>query len=477
MQVGLRIGAQERPAENGDTFVHVCPRTGRPVTEAASASTGDALAAADAAQAASAAWRATPVGARRDILARAAELLAAESQDFIDLMVAETGTSTAWARFNVDGGVAGLKEAAALASQVAGEVMPSNRAGCLALTERTPVGVVLSIAPWNAPVHLAVRAIAVPLVCGNTLVFKSSELCPGTHARLAGLFVRAGLPAGVLNVISHAPAAGPRIVEALIAHTAVRRVNFTGSTRTGRAIGELAGRHLKPALLELGGKAPLIVLADADIEAAGDAAAFGAFMNQGQICMSTERIVVDHAIADEFAACFAALADGLNVRIANGSVDAGALARPASAAHVQALVSEATACGARLLTAAGDECIVLDHVDASMRVYREESFGPVAPIIRVDGEAAAVAVANDSEYGLAAAVFGRDLSRTLRVARSIDCGVCHVNGATVSSEPHFPFGGVKASGYGRFGGRAAIEAFTELRLLTIHTERQRYGLA
>ena len=189
-----------------------------------------------------------------------------------------------------------------MTTQIAGEIIPSNRPGMTAMAVRQPVGVVLGIAPWNAPVILGVRAVAMPLACGNTVVLKSSEICPRTH-RLIGEALRdAELGEGVVNVVSNAPADAAKIVEALIANPAVRRVNFTGSTRVGRIVAEVAARHLKPALLELGGKAPFIVLDDADLDEAVKAAAFGAFMNQGQICMSTERIVVDEAVADSFAA-------------------------------------------------------------------------------------------------------------------------------------------------------------------------------
>ena len=217
-------------------------------------------------------------------------------------MADETGATEAWGRFNVTLAAAMLREAAALTTQVVGEIIPSDRPGVTALALRQPVGVVLGLAPWNAPVILGVRAIAAPLACGNTVVLKGSEICPHTH-RLIGEACRdAGLGEGVVNVVSNAPADASRIVEALIAHPTVRRVNFTGSTRVGRQVAELAARHLKPALLELGGKAPLIVLDDADLDEAVAAAAFGAFMNQGQICMSTERLIVDETIADAFAA-------------------------------------------------------------------------------------------------------------------------------------------------------------------------------
>ncbi len=294
------------------------------------------------------------------------------------------------------------------------------------------------------------------------------------------VFRDAGFPPGVVNVISNAPADAGKIVETLIAHPAVRRINFTGSTRVGRIVAETAARHLKPVLLELGGKAPLLVLDDADLDEAVNAAAFGAFMFQGQICMSTERVVVDRIVADDFVARLGRKAELLpagNPR--NGNVVLGPLISTEAAQKVDALVKEAVARGAKLVAGGKVDgpimsATVLDHVTRDMRIYHEESFGPVAPVIRVGSIQEAITVANDTEYGLSAAVFGRDVNRALAVARQIESGICHVNGPTVQDEAQIPFGGMKASGYGRFGGRAAINEFTALRWITIETERHRY---
>jgi acyl-CoA reductase-like NAD-dependent aldehyde dehydrogenase len=438
----------------------------------------EAQAIADGAAQAFRSWSRTGPGQRRELLNRAADLLLQRADLFVERMVAETATSVAWAQFNVKGGIGALREAAALTTQMGGETIPSDQPGCFSMTVRVPAGVVLGIAPWNAPLLLGLRALIMPLACGNTVLMKACEVCPESHLLIGELLNDAGFPPGVVNVIAHDPAIAPQMVEALVAHPAVRRVNFTGSTRTGRIIGALAGRHLKPALLELGGKSPLVVLKDADIDAAVNAAAFGAFMNQGQICMSTERIVVEEQIADSFAAALAAKAE----KLVNGNVPAltGALISCQAAEQVAAMVDDAVAQGARLLVPLrrdGDRRIaplVLDHVSPGMRVYDEESFGPIAAIVRVDGVEEAIRVANDTEYGLAGAVFGSDISRTMQVAQRLECGVCHINAPTVRSEPQLPFGGVKSSGYGRFGGKAAINEFTDLRSITIQAEPQAY---
>jgi acyl-CoA reductase-like NAD-dependent aldehyde dehydrogenase len=260
----------------------------------------------------------------------------------------------------------------------------------------------------------------------------------------------------------------------------VRRVNFTGSTRVGRIIAETAGRYLKPVLLELGGKAPLIVLDDADLDAAVNAAAFGAFMNQGQICMSTERIIVDESVADEFVRRFAAKAKSLPAGDPrSGNVVLGSVVSRAAVQCIEGLVENAVEKGAELVAGGTVDgtvmtATVLDRVTPDHRIYREESFGPVVCVMRVKGVEEAIRVANDSEYGLSASVFGRDIARALQVAKRIESGICHINGATVHDEAQMPFGGVKASGYGRFGGRAGIEEFTDLRWITIETGPQHY---
>src|SRR5450631_3272640 len=287
--VALLIGGEARAGKT--TFKRHDPVTGELATEAAAATVADATGAADAAAAAFPAWSARGPNERRAMLNRAAVALEARAGDFVEAMMGEIGATEGWARFNLMLASSMVREAAALTTQISGEVIPSDKPGCIALAIREPAGVVLGIAPWNAPIILGVRALATALACGNTTVLKASEICPATHRLIGDVFTEAGFPAGAVNVITRAPADAGPIVNALIAHPAVRRVSFTGSTKVGRIVAETAARELKPVLLELGGKAPLVVLDDADLDEAVNAAAFGAFMNQGQICMSTERIV------------------------------------------------------------------------------------------------------------------------------------------------------------------------------------------
>ncbi|SNR66612.1 aldehyde dehydrogenase [Puniceibacterium sediminis] len=471
--LGLMIGGNDVTATDGATFERRNPITNELATQAAAATKDDAIAAVDAAAAAFPKWSQSSPKERRTVLNRAADILVEKMPLFKEAMAAEIGATAGWAGFNVTLASDMLREAGAMTTQITGEIIPSNRPGSMAMAIRQAAGVVLSMAPWNAPVILGVRSIAMPIACGNTVVMKTSEICPRTHRLIIDALNEAGLPAGVLNSISNAPDDAPEIVEALIAQPAVRRVNFTGSTRVGRIIAELCGRHLKPALMELGGKAPMVVLDDADIDAAVAAAAFGAYMNQGQICMATERLVVDESIADAFVAALATKARSLKAgNPSEGKTPLGSVVDATAAHRIDQLVKDAVSKGAALAAGGGIDgtiisAIVLDNVTPSMKIYYEESFGPVVTIARVSGVDEAVSVANDTEYGLSAAVFGKDTMRAMAVARRIESGICHINGPTVHDEAQMPFGGTKASGYGRFGGKAAVQEFTELRWITV----------
>ena len=458
------------------------PVTGDIATRAPAATIDDAARVADAADAAFPAWSALGPNARRAVLIKAAAALEAKADAFVEAMMGEIGATEGWARFNLMLAAGMVREAAALTTQIAGEVIPSDKPGCIAMALREPVGVILGIAPWNAPIILGVRAIAVPLACGNTVVLKASEQCPRTHSLIVEAFAEAGFPAGAVGLVTNAPADAPEIVGALIDHPAVRRINFTGSTAVGRIIAKRAAEHLKPVLLELGGKAPLIVLEDADLDEAVKAAAFGAFMNQGQICMSTERIIVVDAIADAFVEKFSAKVATMAVGDPReGKTPLGAVVDRKTVDHVRGLIADAVGMGAVAINGGEANGVlmpahVIDKVTPAMKLFREESFGPVVAVVRARDEADAITLANDTEYGLSASVFTRDTARGLKVARQVKSGICHVNGPTVHDEPQMPFGGTKASGYGRFGGKAGIDSFTELRWITIETQPGHYPI-
>jgi benzaldehyde dehydrogenase (NAD) len=464
-------------------FERLNPLTGQRASDADAMQAGDMQAIARKAADAFPAWSAMGPNARRAVLMKAATALEAKKDQFVEAMMGEIGATAGWAMFNLMLAAGMVREAAALTTQISGEVIPSDKPGTLAMALREPVGVILGIAPWNAPIILGVRAIAVPLACGNTVILKASENCPRTHALIVEAFAEAGFPDGAVNIVTNAPADAGDVVGALIDAPEVRRINFTGSTHVGKIIAKRAAEHLKPVLLELGGKAPLVVLEDADLDEAVKAAAFGAFMNQGQICMSTERIIVVDAVADEFAARFKAKVASMAVGDPReGTTPLGAVVDKRTVECVSGLIEDALASGAEQLT--GGETTqnvlmpahVIDKVTPDMRLFREESFGPVVAIIRARDEEQAIELANDTEYGLSASVFTRDIARGLKIARRIQSGICHVNGPTVHDEAQMPFGGMKASGYGRFGGKAGIDAFTELRWITVETEPGHYPI-
>lgn len=477
----MLINGLKVTAERGATFERRNPLDGTVATRAAAATAADAVLACEAAAEAFKAWSDTGPSTRRALLLKAADALEAKTPAFTEAVAAETGATAMWAGFNVMLAAGMLREAAALTTQVAGEVIPSDVPGSLALAVRQPAGVVLGIAPWNAPVILGVRAIATPLACGNTVILKGSENCPRTHGLIIEALQDAGFPPGVVNYVTNAPADAGAVVEAMVAHPSVRRVNFTGSTKVGKIIAQTCAKYLKPAVLELGGKAPLLVLDDADLDDAVDGAAFGCFANSGQICMSTERIIVDEKVADAFVKKFGDKVRALPLGDPRKPepVVLGSVIGMGTVNHCNALIDDALAKGARLVCGGKAEstlmpATVLDYVTPAMRIYREETFGPVKCVVRVKDTAEAIACANDNDYGLSAAVFGQDIARAFNVARKIDSGICHVNGPTVHDEAQMPFGGVKGSGIGRFGGRAGVAEFTELRWITVQTKPRQY---
>ena len=478
----LLIAGEWTDARAGRTYSQAFPFTGEQVGIAAAAGREDARAAVDAASEAFGDWSRSAPAVRREILNKAADLLMERQHEIAGIVTEETGGVFGWGMFNVQLAAGMLREAAAQAYGLIGEVIPSDVPGKLALGVRAPAGVVVGIAPWNAPVILGTRAVATPLAYANTVVLKASEICPRTQATIAQALTDAGLPPGVINLVTNRPEDAGDVVDELIAHPATRRINFTGSTKVGRIIAEKAGRHLKRVLLELGGKAPMVVLADADLDRAAAAASFGAFFHQGQICMSTERIVVHRAAARLLGEKLAERARALPVGDPREpSTAIGPLVNRAAVERVSELVDDAVQKGARALSGGQPDgaCFpptVLAGVTPEMRLYSEESFGPIVAIMPFDGPDDAVRLANDSEYGLSAAVFSEDIPAALELAQRIESGICHINDATVQDEPQMPFGGVKASGFGRFGGRAALEEFSELRWITVQQLPRQYPI-
>jgi acyl-CoA reductase-like NAD-dependent aldehyde dehydrogenase len=470
------IGGEWVDAADGDTYEDRDPYTGDVVAVAPAGGADDARLAVEAAAAAAPAWAQTPPAERQRIFLKAADLLEARRDEVVELLARETGASFGFGMFQNMFVPNLFRQAAALAYAPLGQIIPSDT-GAFAMGIRKPVGVVGAFAPWNAALILSARSIAAPLALGNAVVLKPSEWSPFTGGLLWGeIFAEAGLPAGVLNIVTHAPGGAPAIGDAIIEHPAVRRLNFTGSTQVGRAIAEAAGRQLKRVVLELGGHNPLIVLDDADLEYAVAASAFGSYLHQGQICMSTRRIFVERSIADDFVARLAEKTKGLKVGDPKEhDTVIGPLINEQALALVKERVEGAVAAGAKVLAggAAVGPCYqatLLTDVPDDSEFARHETFGPVAAVEVVDSADEAVAKANSTSYGLSAGIITSDRDRGFSLAQQIDSGIVHVNDQTVADEPQMPFGGVKDSGFGRFGGQAVVDEFTELRWVTIRSD-------
>jgi acyl-CoA reductase-like NAD-dependent aldehyde dehydrogenase len=461
-------------AADGAAFEDRDPYTGEVVATVAAGGGDDARRAIEAAEAGFAGWSASPPSERQRVFLKAADVLESRLDEVVGLLARETGCSFGFGMFQL-GFVPGLfRQAAATAYSPIGQVIPSDVPGTFAMGLRRPVGVVGAIAPWNAALILSARSIAAPLALGNTVVLKPSEWSPISGGLLWGeIFGEAGLPAGVLNIVTHAPGAAGPIGDEFVSHPAVRRINFTGSTGTGRKLAEAAGRHLKRIVLELGGYNPLIVLGDADLEYAVNASAFGAFLHQGQICMSARKIIVERSIADGFVEKLTAKTKTLKTGDPKEhDTIIGPLINEEALATVKARVDDAVAKGARVL-AGGDaegpcfQATLLADVPEDSEFAQVETFGPVAAIEVAESPEDAVARANATAYGLSAGIITSDPDRGFALAQQIDAGIVHVNDQPIGDEPQMPFGGVKDSGWGRFGGQAVVDEFTELHWVTI----------
>lgn len=457
----------------GGTFADYNPANGEVWAKIPAGSREDAKKAIEAAAAAQAAWAAMPHPQRAGYLLKAADILEKRQMDFVNALIDEGGAWIGKGMFEA-GYVPGIFRAAGAAVyQMTGEILPSDH-GKISMVVRQPLGVVTVISPWNFPLLLSARGLAVALAIGNAVVLKPSSETPVSGGLLiAELFDEAKLPAGVFNVVTCSGEHVADVGEELITNPQVGGISFTGSTAVGRQVAAKAGEMLKKACVELGGKDALIILDDADMERALNAATFGSFMHQGQICMSVERIIIDESIADEFTERFVEKVKTLNAGDPREMANViGPIINQHQLDIIHGQVTEAVEQGAKLLTGGTHEGLfyqptVLADVRPQMRVFQEETFGPVAPITTVKGVDEAVALANDSEYGLSAGIITRDEEKGLEVARRLQTGMAHVNCSSVNDEPHVPFGGMKNSGLGRHGGKASIEAFTELRWLTL----------
>ncbi|MDX6761258.1 aldehyde dehydrogenase family protein, partial [Streptomyces sp. F8] len=448
------------------------PATGRTLATLDLAAPADVAEAAARATAAQRDWARTTHPQRAAVLRRAGDLFTAHADELRQWLVRESGSIPGKADFELHVAAQECYEAAALASRPTGQVLPSE-APRLSFTRRVPAGVVGVVAPFNAPLILAIRSVAPALALGNAVLLKPDRrtaVCGGLA--LGAVLAAAGLPDGLLHVLPGGAGTGAEVV----ADPRVRVVSFTGSTASGRTVGELAGRHLKRAHLELGGNSALVVLRDADVEAAVAQASWGSFFHQGQICMTAGRHLVHASLYDEYVERLAARAEELAVGDPyREQVHLGPLIDRTQLDRVHALVEASTAAGAKLVAGGTHRDLfyrptVLAGVADDTPAYAEEVFGPVAPVRSFATEDEAVELASAGPYGLSLGIVTRDAGRGLDLAERIPTGIAHVNDQTVGDEAVAPFGGVGASGTGaRFGGEANLDAFTELRWTTART--------
>lgn len=457
---GWREGTSDRVVEDRNPFNDDL------VASIRQASRADVDAAYDLAATVQPGWAAQTPAERTRILTNAADYLEAHQEQIAELLSVESGSTAAKAGVELQLAVNAIREAATFPTRVHGKIMPSNTPGKENRIYREPVGVVGVISPWNFPLILSMRSVAPALALGNAVVLKPASDTPLSGGLvLAKVFEAAGLPAGVLSVV---PGAGSEIGDHFVEHEVPSLISFTGSTPVGKNVGRLAvgGRHMKRVALELGGNAPLVVLADADVDLAARAAVLAKFLHQGQICMSTNRIIVEAPVYDEFVARFAEIVQHVPYGAATDPVNlVGPIINDDQLASVTAKIERAHAEGARAVVTGPIQGRVIApqvfaDVTPGMELFREEIFGPVVGVVRAVDEVDALRLANDTEFGLSSSVFTRDLERGVRFARGIKAGMTHINDITINDEAHVMFGGEKNSGLGRFNGDWAIEEFT-----------------
>ncbi|KAH7094474.1 aldehyde dehydrogenase domain-containing protein [Paraphoma chrysanthemicola] len=470
MSIPLWIGGTEQEASS--TFDVISPGSGKVCWSAASATSQDALKAVEAADKAFASWSKTKPAKRMEVLLKTASILEGNSAEYAGYMATEMGIEVSVAQsFMLPIAVGMMRDIAGRTVSICGSVPQCQQDGQSAIVFKEPYGVTLGIVPWNSPYIFGVRSAATAIATGNTTILKSSELTPRCYWAVGKAFHEAGLPPGVLNVLSCPPSAAEEIVNTIIEHPAVRHINFTGSASVGRKIARVCGQNLKPCLMELGGKNSAIVLEDADLQKAVDGCVEGAFINAGQVCMATDRVLVHTRVVDQFLDLLkASLA-----RAASAGSPLPVVATAASKSRLQKVLSEAVSKGANVVCGSdrqdkvpGASIIptVLKDVDTSTTVWNEENFGPLVAVTTVRSDEQAVQITNSSEYGLSASIFTRDLRKGFALARQIQSGAVHINSMTVQDEAGLAFGGVKNSGWGRFNSEQGMEEFLVTKVVT-----------
>ncbi|MDK2919577.1 MAG: 4-hydroxybenzaldehyde dehydrogenase [Candidatus Petromonas sp.] len=424
-------------------------------------------------------WADVPAYEKISFMERVAELFAERKEELVNLLIEESGSSRIKAGVEVDCCIADIKEAAKYPLLMNATMFPSNVPGKENRVYRIPVGVIGMISPWNWPLYLSIRGVAPAIAAGNSIVLKTASLTPITGGLIiAKIFEEAGLPKGIFSVVAADPG---EIGDYMVEHPIPSVISFTGSTNVGRRIGEIAGRNLKKAALELGGNNVFIVLDDADIDQAVPAAVFGKYFHQGQICIATNRIIVDRKIYPEFVDKFKKLTEKIKVgNPADPDTIIGPMITQKQVDKLTKILDDCASEGAKVILRGKVEgnlmwpSIVID-VTNDMTIAQTELFGPVATIIPVDSEEEAIKIANDSDFGLSGAVFSGSLERGIRVAKQIETGMIHVNDQTVNVDPGAPFGGEKASGLGRYCGvEWAIDDFTTVKWVSVQNEYRQW---
>ena len=467
--VPLWLNGEQHVTET--TFDVISPVDHQLVWTCSSASPENVDAAILSAEKAFKSWSLTKPWERREIFLRAHQLLKDRQEQSLAYSQRETGAPPAMSSFEYKTAVDICLQLAGLSGAV-GTVVDPDEKGTSAMIVHRPYGVVLGIAPWNAPHTLGMRACLFPLAAGNTVILKGPEMSPATYWHFVSILHEAGLPAGCLNTIYHRATDAASVTNQLISHPAIRKVNFTGSEKVGSIIAELCGKHIKPCLLELGGKNPVIVCEDANLELAAEKCALGAFTHAGQVCMSTERIIVNAKVAAEFKPLLKLAIDN----IFGANAPAPVVISKASTARVYNLVNDAVSKGANVLYGAllapepqwGTRMlpVVVEDVNKNMNIFYEESFGPSVAFYTVTDDEEAITLANDTNYGLSTAVFSEDLRRALRIAKRLETGAVHINNMTIHDEISLPHGGSKNSGFGRFNGNAGISEWLQTKSIT-----------
>lgn len=471
------IDGEWRQGQDGAWADDVNPATGEVFARVAQAGPVDVEAAIAAAHRARTDWAAMLAGDREALLLRVADVIASRADEIRDLIIQENGSVFLKAPWEVSYAVDCLRVAAGLARHVGGDTFPVSSPGQLGMTIRQPLGVIGGIAPFNSPFLLTMKKVAFALAAGNTFVLKPSELTPLSGLVMAECFEQAGLPPGVFNVV---PGPAEVVGSQLVADPRVRMITFTGSGRVGRLLAAQAGAQMKRFTLEMGGKNPLVVLADAALDYAVDCAAFGIFFHQGQVCMASSKVIVEVPLYDRFAEAFAVKARGIRVGDPRDPATVvGPLIRPQQCTFIAGQIEAAMAQGARLLAGGTHDGryfqpTVLADVTDQMAIYHEESFGPVTSLLRARDAEHALQIANDTAYGLSSAIVTNDLQKAFDFALRSEAGMVHINDTTIADEPHIAFGGVKGSGFGREGGKASIEEMTELKWITVQLGKRSF---